>query len=69
MQVNNVYGVCNMKDETENHLFFCCEFSHVFWFWSSLHLNSFELDGADFFESWEKFCNQTKNRDKADEIV
>lgn len=49
-------------------MFFRCDFSHLFWFCSSLHLNSYELVRADFLESWEMFCNRVKDRDKTDEI-
>ncbi|KAM2863473.1 hypothetical protein FF1_022242 [Malus domestica] len=55
MRVDNVCGVCNAVDETENHLFFRCSFSHTFWFCSPLHLNSHELEGFDFLDSWGKF--------------
>ncbi|CAN6724078.1 unnamed protein product [Malus baccata var. baccata] len=46
-----------------------CEFSHRFWFGSSLHINSYELVGGDFLESWDKICTSTKNLDKAEEIL
>ncbi|KAM1587593.1 hypothetical protein ACFX10_026729 [Malus domestica] len=55
MRVDNVCGVCNAVDETENHIFFRCRFSHIFWFCSPLHLNSHELEGFDFLDSWRKF--------------
>ncbi|XP_050137999.1 uncharacterized protein LOC126614383 [Malus sylvestris] len=68
MKIDNVCGVCNSFNETENHLFFRYEISHVFWFCSPLHLNSHVLEGSDFLESWSKFCAQVKDRDNADEI-
>ncbi|XP_070667705.1 uncharacterized protein [Malus domestica] len=68
MRVDNVCGVCNALDETENHLFFRCKFSHLFWFCSPLHLNSHELEGVDFLESWGKFHECVKGRENADEI-
>lgn len=43
MRVDNVCGVCSQIDETENHLFFRCELSHLFWFCSSLQLNFFDI--------------------------
>ncbi|KAM2209549.1 hypothetical protein ACFXTI_025394 [Malus domestica] len=68
MRVDNVCGVCNAMDETENHLFFRCNFSHLFWFCSPLHLNSHELEGVDFLESWGKFHECVKGRENVDEI-
>ncbi|CAN6681306.1 unnamed protein product [Malus baccata var. baccata] len=68
MRIDNVCGVCNAINETENHLFFRCEFSHVFWFCSPLHLNSHALEGSDFLESWSNFCAQVKDRNNADDI-
>ncbi|CAN6579645.1 unnamed protein product [Malus baccata var. baccata] len=68
MRVDNVCGVCNALDETENHLFFRCNFSHLFWFSSPLHLNSLELEGVDFLDSWGKFHECVKDRVNADEI-
>ncbi|KAM1736077.1 hypothetical protein ACFX12_014475 [Malus domestica] len=68
MRVDNVCGVCNAVNETENHLFFRCELSHVFWFCSPLHLNSHVLEGRDFLESWCNFWNQVKDRTDADDI-
>lgn len=47
MRVDNVCGVCGHVDETEYHLFFHCELSHIFWFCSPLQLNSFELEGSN----------------------
>lgn len=29
MNVENVCGICGLDDETETHIFFTCEFSHV----------------------------------------
>ncbi|CAN6708041.1 unnamed protein product [Malus baccata var. baccata] len=68
MRVDNVCGVCNALDETENSLFFRCNFSYLFWFCCSLHLNSHELEEVDFFESWGKFHECVKGRENADEI-
>ncbi|CAN6562431.1 unnamed protein product [Malus baccata var. baccata] len=68
MRIDNVCGVCNTLNETENHLFFRYEISHVFWFASPLHLNSHVLEGSDFLESWSNFCGQVKDRINADEI-
>ncbi|CAN6698380.1 unnamed protein product [Malus baccata var. baccata] len=68
MRIDNVCGVCNAINETENHLFFRCEISHVFWFCSPLHLNSHILEGRDFLESWSNFCGQVKDRNNAEEI-
>ncbi|CAN6691608.1 unnamed protein product [Malus baccata var. baccata] len=69
MRVENICGVCNSFDESENHLFFHCDFSHRFWFGSPLHFNSHELAGADFLESWDKFCNRINNTEKNEEIL
>ncbi|KAM2028772.1 hypothetical protein TB2_040080 [Malus domestica] len=68
MRVDNVCGVCNAVDEMENHLFFRCNFSHVFWFCSPLHLNSHELEGFDFLDSWGKFHEGIKGKENAEEI-
>ncbi|KAM2615219.1 hypothetical protein TB2_029752 [Malus domestica] len=68
MRVDNVCGVCNAVDESENHLFFRCNFSHVFWFCSPLHLNSHELEGFDFLDSWGKFHEGIKGKENAEEI-
>lgn len=65
MRVDNVCGVCSQIDETENHLFFRCELSHLFWFCSSLQLNFFDI----FLESWEKFWNRVKGNENAGEII
>ncbi|KAM1110516.1 hypothetical protein ACFX19_009899 [Malus domestica] len=48
MRVDNVCGVCGAVDESENHLFFRCNLSHLFWFCSPLQLNSFDLVCRDF---------------------
>ncbi|KAM2152029.1 hypothetical protein ACFX1R_046399 [Malus domestica] len=69
MRVENICGVCNKFDESENHLFFQCDFSHRFWFGSPLHINSHELAGADFLESWDKLCNRIKNTEGNEEIL
>ncbi|KAM1939411.1 hypothetical protein ACFX13_027258 [Malus domestica] len=66
MRVDNVCGVCNAVDKTD--LFFRCNFSHVFWFCSPLHLNSHELEGFDFLDSWGKFHEGIKGKENADEI-
>ncbi|CAN6698982.1 unnamed protein product [Malus baccata var. baccata] len=68
MRIDNVCGVCNAVNETENHLFFRCELSHVFWFCSPLHLNSYALEGRDFLESWCNFCGLVKEMNNADDI-
>ncbi|CAN6722681.1 unnamed protein product [Malus baccata var. baccata] len=68
IRVDNVCGVCNAVDETENHLFFRCRFSHIFWFSSPLHLNSHELEGYDFLDSWGKFQAGMKGKENAEEI-
>lgn len=57
IRIDNVCGVCNQFDETENHMFFRCQTSHQFWFCSPLQLNSFELEVHDFLQSWSRFCN------------
>lgn len=69
MKVDNVCGVCSTVDESENHLFFRCGYSHMLWFCSPLQLNSYNLFGVDFLASWENFCNRVKGRDKGDEIM
>lgn len=69
MMVDNVCGVCNLIDEMENHLFFQCELSHLFWFCSPLQLNSYALEGADFFASWENFCNCAKGKESTADIM
>ena len=69
MRVDNVCGVCGSVDETEIHLLFGCELSHLFWFCSHLQLHSYDLVGADFLATWEKFCNRIKGRDNVDEIL
>ncbi|KAM1520037.1 hypothetical protein ACFX15_022281 [Malus domestica] len=42
---------------------------HRFWFGSPLHINSHELAGADFLESWDKICTRIKNSEKKEEIL
>ncbi|KAM2745333.1 hypothetical protein PS2_021080 [Malus domestica] len=42
---------------------------HRFWFGSPLHINSHELAGADFLESWDKICTRIKNTKKKEEIL
>ncbi|KAM1136008.1 hypothetical protein COP2_035047 [Malus domestica] len=69
MRVDNVCGVCGAAEETENHLFFQCEFRHLFWFCSPLHLNSHELIEADFLTNWELFHKSVKGRGEVDEIL
>ncbi|CAN6564467.1 unnamed protein product [Malus baccata var. baccata] len=69
MRVDNVCRVCGAAEETENHLFFLCEFSHLFWFCSPLHLNSHELNGLDFLTNWEIFHKSVEGRVEADEIM
>ncbi|KAM0988472.1 hypothetical protein ACFX2A_012624 [Malus domestica] len=69
LRVNNVCGVCGVAEETENHLFFRCEFSHLFWFSSPMHLNSHELIGVDFLTNWEIFHKSVKGRVEVDEIM
>ncbi|CAN6584292.1 unnamed protein product [Malus baccata var. baccata] len=69
MRVDNVCGVCGQFDETENHLFFRCETSHRFWFCSPLQLNSIDLEGADFLQSWVKFCNRVEKLDNRIELL
>ncbi|KAM1005854.1 hypothetical protein ACFX2A_002674 [Malus domestica] len=69
MRIDNVCGVCNLVDESENHLFFRCCLSHHLWFCSPLHLNSIELIGADFLDSWNIFCTSIKDRDDAKAIM
>lgn len=69
MRVDNVCGVCGTTDEKENHLFFHCELSHLFWFCSPLHLNSHDLAGGDFLANWEIFYKSVKGREEADEIM
>ncbi|CAN6713066.1 unnamed protein product [Malus baccata var. baccata] len=55
-------------DETENHLFFRCETNHRFWFYSPLQLNSIELEGVDFLQSWASFCNRVDQLDNRMEL-
>ncbi|KAM1648372.1 hypothetical protein ACFX1Q_010398 [Malus domestica] len=69
MRVENICGLCNTFDESENHLFFHCDFSHRFWFGSPIHINSRELAEADFLESWDKICTRIKNTKKNEEIL
>ncbi|KAM2200802.1 hypothetical protein ACFX1R_000706 [Malus domestica] len=69
MRIDNVCGVCNLVDESENHLFFRCDLSHRLWFCSPLHLNSIELIGADFLDSWNIFCTSIKDREDAEAIM
>lgn len=38
MRVENACALCGAKDETENHIFFRCEFSRVIWYCSSLQI-------------------------------
>ncbi|KAM2894429.1 hypothetical protein FF1_009666 [Malus domestica] len=42
---------------------------HRFWFGSPIHINSRELAGADFLESWDKICTRIKNTKKNEEIL
>ncbi|CAN6711155.1 unnamed protein product [Malus baccata var. baccata] len=60
---------CGIVDEMENHLFFRCELSHLFWFSSHLHLNSFHLEGSDFLGTWENFCNRVQGMANEMEIM
>ncbi|CAN6710400.1 unnamed protein product [Malus baccata var. baccata] len=69
MRVENICGVCNSVGESENHLFFHCDFSQRFWFGSHLYLNSHKLAGVDFLESWETFCNRIKSTAMNEEIL
>ena len=69
MRVDNVCGVCNHVDETENHIFFRCETSHRFWFCSPLQLNSLELEGSDFLQSWSNFYSRVDNLDNRMELL
>ncbi|KAM1775069.1 hypothetical protein ACFX12_044360 [Malus domestica] len=69
MSVDNVCGVCGAVDESETHLFFRCHLSHLFWYSSSLQLNSLDLAGADFLSTWESFWSRVKGRDHAEEIM
>lgn len=69
MRVDYVCGVCRHVDEMENSLFFHCELSHIFWLCSPLQLNSFELEGSDFLQSWERFCNRVIELENAVEIL
>ncbi|CAN6580631.1 unnamed protein product [Malus baccata var. baccata] len=69
MRIDNVCGVCNLVDESENHLFFRCDLSQRLWFCSPLHLNSIELIGADFLDNWNTFCTSIKDREDAEAIM
>ena len=69
MRVDNVCGVCGQMDETENHIFFRCETSHQFWVCSSLHLNSFGIEGSDFMQSWTNFCKRIEKAENKHEIL
>ncbi|KAM2231146.1 hypothetical protein ACFX1S_015471 [Malus domestica] len=69
MRIDNVCGVCNLVDESENHLFFRCDLSHRLWFCSLLHLNCIELIGSDFLDSWNIFCTSIKDREDAEAIM
>ncbi|CAN6695621.1 unnamed protein product [Malus baccata var. baccata] len=69
MRVDNIYGVCGLVDETENHIFFRCETSHLFWFCSPLQINSFDLEGADFLQSWINFCNRVADLAHMSELL
>ncbi|CAN6541494.1 unnamed protein product [Malus baccata var. baccata] len=69
MRIDNVCGVCNLVDESENHLFFRCDLSQRLWFCSPLHLNSIVLIGADFLDSWNNFCTSIKDREDAETIM
>ncbi|KAM2726388.1 hypothetical protein EV2_038832 [Malus domestica] len=69
MRVDNIYGVFGMVDETENHIFFRCETSHLFWFCSPLQINSFDLEGTDFLQSWVNFCNRVADLADKNELL
>ncbi|CAN6580853.1 unnamed protein product [Malus baccata var. baccata] len=69
MRVDNICEGCMQPDETENHLFFRCEISHIFWFCSPLQLNSFELEGTDFLASWGSFCGRVKGKENEMELM
>ncbi|CAN6542159.1 unnamed protein product [Malus baccata var. baccata] len=69
MRVDNICGVCGLVDETENHIFFRCETSHLFWFCSPLQINSFDLEGADFLQSWVNFYNRVAKLADKDELL
>lgn len=51
IRVDNVCRVCNMVDESENHLFFQYKLNHQFWFCSPIHMRSRGLANANFLES------------------
>ena len=69
MRIDNVCSVCGKPDETENHIFFQCVVSHLFWFGSCLQLNSYELEGTDFLQSWENFGNKVKGCDNSNDLL
>ncbi|CAN6579067.1 unnamed protein product [Malus baccata var. baccata] len=56
-------------DEIENHLFIRCKTSHRFWFCSPLQLNSIELEGVDFLQSWASFYNRVDQLDNKMELL
>ncbi|CAN6541779.1 unnamed protein product [Malus baccata var. baccata] len=69
MRVDNICGVCGLVDETENHIFFRCETSHLFWFCSPLQINSFDLEGTDFLQSWVNFYNRVADLADKNELL
>ncbi|CAN6571798.1 unnamed protein product [Malus baccata var. baccata] len=69
MKVDNICEGCMQPDETDNHLFFRCEISHIFWFCSHLQLNSFELEGTDFLDSWGSFCGRVKGKENEMDLM
>ncbi|KAM2783884.1 hypothetical protein COP1_013323 [Malus domestica] len=69
LRVGNFCEGCMQPDETENHLFFRCEISHIFWFCSPLQINSLELEGNDFLASWGSFCGRVKGKENERELM
>ncbi|KAM1724347.1 hypothetical protein ACFX11_022799 [Malus domestica] len=60
--------MCGAAEETEQHLFFECEFSHVFWYYYSLQLDMKSIMGQDFCESWQGLCARLRDEDRQEKL-
>lgn len=69
MRVDSSCALCGGVRETEQHLFFKCEFSRVMWYCSSLQLNMKPSTGKDFGVTWHDLCNRFRDEDRKDLIL
>ncbi|XP_050125644.1 uncharacterized protein LOC126602841 [Malus sylvestris] len=61
--------MCGGAEETENHLFFACEFSRVLWYCCSLQIDITAIIGRDFHETWKGLCMRFHEDDRKDELL